>query len=138
MKLKSFVVGVAGAALLVAIIVTWFGLLSPAPKPKELSFEQAIARIRNQEASEVLIRQDSLEITDKNGAEFFTRIDGQKETLGIIHEAANGTGTKVNVELPSGGISFVFLLYSMRFYIMWGVTLAIIVYAVTVLSRNKG
>ena len=139
MKSKRIALGIAGAALFIAIVVTSVWFLSPAPtSPKKLGFDQTIERIKNKEVSVINIKQDSLEIEDKNGAKFYTLIDGKDNTLGIIHKAADETGTKVHFEPAASGFGWILLINALPFYIMWGLTLAVIVYAVKVLSRNKG
>jgi ATP-dependent Zn protease len=136
MKSKRIAVGIV---LFLSIAVTFIWFLSPAKKlANELTLDEAITRVRNKQIEKVTVKQDQLEIIDKSHNRFYTKIDQTSEPGKQIYDAAAGTDTQINLEPASTGYVWILLINSLPFYIMWIVTLAVIVYAVKVLSRNKG
>jgi cell division protease FtsH len=103
-----------------AMLFVWFLQGRQGKNPTEKSFDQAITYIRNKEASEIAIKQDSLEITDKSNNKFYTKIDGKDATLGIIHKAADESGTKVNLEPASSGYFWILLINALPFLLLIG------------------
>src|SRR5215211_5197487 len=73
-----------------AMLFVWFLQSKQGKNPSELSYDEALTRIRNKEISEVLIKQDALELTNKDKEKFFTKLDASDATrtnlLGSIDE----------------------------------------------------
>jgi len=144
MKLKRAVGWVAGLFLFLSIVLT-FIWLSPGKSSsrKELGFEEAISKIENKEISEVLVNQNGLELTSKNREKFVTKMENPVHREKIFN-ALDSANTKkpgsiiINLEQTSSGWGSIVLFNSLTVFIMWGLTLAVIVYAVRTLSRNKG
>jgi ATP-dependent Zn protease len=146
MKSNKIIVGIAGVLVFLSIALTFIWLLPSknSSDTKALALDEAIAKIRNKEVSEAVIKQDSLVLTNKNKEEFYTKFDASDETRTTILNEID----KVNKEKPnsikttqeqsSSGWNWIVLYGSLPFYLMWAATLAVIVYAVRSLSRNKG
>jgi cell division protease FtsH len=103
-----------------AMLFVWYLQGKQGKNPQEKSFDQAVTYIRNKEASEILIKQDTLEITDKSGNKFYTKIDGKDATLGIIHKTAADAETKVNLEPASSGYFWILLINALPFLLLIG------------------
>lgn len=145
MKSNRTPVWIAGFLFFLSIILTFVFLMpKQTNNPKELNFDEAMAKIRSREVSEVTIKQDSLELVDKNKVKFFTKLDATEATREQILDAVARVNNekpgsiKTNLEQASSGWGWIVLFNSLPFFIMWGLTLAVIVYAVSTLSRNKG
>ena len=150
MKTNQILVGLAGILVFLSIALTFIWIL-PAGKSsdtKELTLDEATSKIKNKEVSEVTIRQNEVVLINKNKEKFSAKIDESDEPreailreIDKINEEKPGS-LKLNLEqssnssLPSMG--WFVLLNSLPFYLMWAATLAVIVYAVRTLSRNKG
>ena len=148
MNSRNFAVVIA-CLLLFSSIVLSFVWLYPGKNgdSKEVAFDEALAKIRSKEISEVLIKQDSLELTTRNKEKFFAKLDaGDAPRAKILDEIKKVNdekpqSIKTNLEQTSSGWGWIVVLntlFPLLFFIMWGLTLAVIVYAVRTLSRNKG
>ena len=80
-----------------AMLFVWFLQGRTATKSQDLSFDDALTRIRNKDIAEVLIKQDSLELTDKNKEKFYTKLDASDASRDILL----GTINDINKETPS-------------------------------------
>lgn len=58
-----------------ALLFVYFLQSKQTGSPKELSFDKALTQIKNKEATEVTVRQDSLELTTKTNEKFLTKLD---------------------------------------------------------------
>lgn len=102
----------AGVLLCVVVYSAYIylpGLLKE--KHPEISFEQALAKIKDRQISEVDIKPDELELTDQNSHILTVKIDLGDETRNRIYEAAKNTPVKINLESGSQ-FSFWFILVS--------------------------
>jgi ATP-dependent Zn protease len=130
---------IAGAVLFLSIVMTFVFLFSSgSPRGSELAFDEAIAKIRNKEIKEALITEDRLSLNAKSNERFIVKLDSSEATRAEILNAVRETGTTIRLEPASHGWGWVLLASYLPFYLMWGLTLAVIVYAVRTLSRNKG
>ena len=145
MKTKRIVPAVAGVFLFLSIVLTFVVFLpgSNSGSPQEVSFDEAVAKIKNRESKEVKFKQSQVELTDNDGKKFFASVgsDATRESLlGTIKEY-----NKINTSVPiryseeplQSGWGWIVLANSLSFFVMWALTLAVIVYAVSTLSRNK-
>ena len=142
MKSKRLAAGVIGISLFVSILLTFVWFLSPgnSKSANELTLEEALTRIRNKETSEVLFKQDSVELTDKSSNKFFIKLDAGAAPREALLKVSTKSGTTVTFEPASSGYSWLLLFNALPvvlFFVMWIATLAVIVYAAKVLSRNK-
>lgn len=146
MKSSRIIPAVAGILLFLSIVLTTVWFLSPAKsnQPTEISVVNVVSKVEKREVKEINFRQSQVEITDNDGKKFFTSVgsDATREVLlGTVKEY-NKTNTsapiKYSEEPASSGWGWVVLATYFPFYFMWGLTLAVIVYAVKTLSRNKG
>ena len=74
-----------------ALLFVWFIQRTQSKPPQDLSFDKALTIIRNKEASEAVIKQDSLEITDKSGAKSVTKLDASDASRDLVLKAADET-----------------------------------------------
>ena len=144
MKSNRTPVWIAGFLLFLSIVATFVLILPGKPSgTKELGFDEMISKIKSKEIGEVTIRQDSVELIGKNKEKYFTNLDAGDETREIILSTINTineekTGAiKTTLEPKSSGWGWIVFINAVPFFIMWGLTLAVIVYAVRTLSRNK-
>jgi cell division protease FtsH len=103
-----------------ALLFVWFLQTKQTTSPQELSFDQGLARIKNKEATEATVRQDTLEIVDKSGAKFTTKLDSSDATREVILAALNETGTKINLEPASSGWGWILLINALPFLLLIG------------------
>jgi cell division protease FtsH len=103
-----------------AMVIVWFLQSKQTKTPEELSFDQAIARIKAKEVQELTIRQDSLELKGKEVGTFVTKLDASDATREQIHAAAEGTNTKINLEQASSGMGWLLLINALPFLLLIG------------------
>lgn len=149
MKTNRILVGIAGVLVFLSIALTFVWILpsKESSGAKEITYDEALSKIKNREISEVSIKQETLEIINKNEEKFFTKIDTKDRTRSNLLLAIDSVNldkpgsVKVNIEQSSSSVQssmgWFVLLNSLPFYLMWAATLAVIVYAVRTLSRNK-
>ena len=144
MKSDRIITRLAGILLFLSIVLTFVWLL---PKnssgSQELNFKEAISKIEKMEISEVIADENKFELINKDKEKFFTTAANptQMELIFNAFDRVNGQkpGTiKINIKPASSGWGRIVLLNTLPFFIMWGLTLGVIVYAVRTLSRNKG
>jgi ATP-dependent Zn protease len=115
-------------------------LISPTGKTaqqKEVTFNEALNLIRSKQIKEIVVRQDELTLEDKAKIKYYTKLDSSDGTRDKIYNAAKNTDTKISLEPASSGIFWIMLINLLPFFLMWAITLMVIVYAVNALSRNK-
>jgi ATP-dependent Zn protease len=140
------IITAAGFLLFLSIVLISVWFLSPAktPQPKELSLEQIVILIGSKQVKEVGFRRSQAEIVDMNGNKFAAIVDTDQtreslfEAIKEYNKINSGAPIKYSEEPASGGWGWIVLINTVPFFIMWGLTLAVIVYAVRTLSRNKG
>jgi ATP-dependent Zn protease len=146
MKTNRILVGLAGVLVFLSIVLTFVWVLpsrNPS-EPKDITFEEAILKIKKKDITEVTIKQDSLELVSKDKEKFITPLDASDATREKILGTIDTINTekpdtiKTSIEPTSSGWGWIVLLNAVPFFIMWAATLAVIVYAVRTLSRNKG
>ena len=126
-----------GLVLFISIILA-FALYNKTSAPQELSFDEALTKIKNKEASEVTVRQDMLVMTGKTNEKFAADLDASDAARIAILEAANETGTTIKLEPASSGWGWLLFINALPFIMMSAVTLAAVIYIVKTLTKNKG
>ena len=63
-----------------AMLFVWFLQSKQGKNPSELSYDGALTRIRNKDIGEVTIKQDSLELINKDKEKFLTKLDATDAT----------------------------------------------------------
>jgi cell division protease FtsH len=91
--------------------------------PQELSYDIAATRIENKEVSEVLFKQDSVELTDKNKEKFFTKLDTSDAPREALLKSAKDAGTSVKFEQASNGLFWIVLINALPFLLLIGLVL---------------
>ncbi|MBK8149341.1 MAG: ATP-dependent zinc metalloprotease FtsH [Acidobacteria bacterium] len=109
-----------------AMVLVWALQSKQGKNPLELSYYEALNRIRNKDIAEVLIKQDSLELTNKDREKFITKLDASDATrtnlLGAIdkiNEAQQGT-IKTTLEQSSSGYGWILLINALPFLLLIG------------------
>jgi len=140
----------AGFLLFLSIVITFVWFLKPAESDRieEITLDRIVNRIDNKEVKELKLNRSRVEIVDINGKKFFAGIGSEATRDSLLnrikeHNKINTSAPIKYNEEPASDNSFVFiaflnLLPVALFFLMWGLTLAVIVYAVRALSRNKG
>ena len=148
MKSNRIVAAAVGVLLFLSIVLTTVWLFSPA-KPAEdkvMSTDQLVNLINNKQVKEVDFKQSRVRLTDLNGSKYYANVAGESDRESLLasiknHNKINTSAPiKYNEEPVSSGLGAFNLTNSLApllFFIMWGLTLAVIVYAVRTLSRNK-
>jgi len=89
--------------VIVLAVIAFFTFSSlGSEKPEEIVFSQLITMSQNGEVDSIIVHEDSLEITDKNGQKYQT----VKETSVSIYEVPNLNLAGVDVEIKPGGINW--------------------------------
>jgi len=103
-----------------ALLFVWFLQTKQTKSPQELSFDQALARIKGKDVTEAVVRQDMIEMTTKSNEKFTTKLDASDSTRDQIYAAANETGTKINLEPASSGWGWILLINALPFLLLIG------------------
>ncbi len=103
-----------------ALVFVWFLQTKQTKNPQELSFDQAITRIKNKEITEAVVKQDVLELTTKANEKFTTKLDASDATRENILAAANETGTTIKLEPASTGWGWLVLINALPFLLLIG------------------
>ena len=103
-----------------ALVFVWYLQQGQKTPPKDLSFDQALTQIRNKDIKEILVKQDSLELTSKTDAKMTARLDASDSTRDQIFAAAKDTDTIVKLEPPSSGLGWLVLVNALPFILLMG------------------
>jgi cell division protease FtsH len=104
----------------VALVLVWYLQTKQTKSPQEKSFDQALMFIRNKEAQDVTVRQDTLEITTKGKEKYIAKLDASDSTRDQIFAAAKDTDTTVNLEPASSGWGWLVLINALPFLLLIG------------------
>lgn len=146
MKSKRKIITIAGILffLSIALTLSWLFSSKNLMESRELGFEETIAKINNGSIKEVSFKILTVDLIDINGDRLHTRFGSypaREILLHAINEFNNNHTTSVikySEEPNSTDWRWILLVNRMPFYLMWIITLAVVVYAVRTLSRNKG
>ncbi len=103
-----------------ALLFVYFLQGKQAINPKELRYDEVLTRIKNKDAGEVFLKQDSVELVDKNKEKFFSKLDGQDPSRQAILKAADEAGTNVSLEPQSSGWGWILLINALPFVLLIG------------------
>jgi len=104
----------------VALVLVWYLQTKQAKNPTEVSFDQALTRIRDKEVTEATIRQDVLELTTKSNDKISAKLDSSDSTRDQIYGAAKETGTTIKLEPASSGWGWLVLINALPFLLLIG------------------
>lgn len=103
-----------------ALLFVWFLQSKQTKNPSDLSFDKALTYIKNKEVTELIVRQDTLELTTKGNEKFTTKLDGSDSTRDQIYAAAKETETKISLEPASSGWGWLVLINALPFLLLIG------------------
>ena len=103
-----------------ALVFVYYLQTKQTQPPKELTFDAALTQIRNKDIRDITIKQDTLELTSKNGDKAVARLDTSDETRKQIYAAANDTDTTIKLEAPSSGLGWLVLVNALPFILLMG------------------
>jgi cell division protease FtsH len=106
-----------------ALLFVYFLNSKQTKNPQELSYDIASTRIENKEVSEVLFKQDSVELTDKNKDKFFTKLDTSDAPREALLKSAKDAGASVKFEQASNGLFWIVLINALPFLLLIGLVL---------------
>lgn len=112
--------------LLWAVIITgalafvYFLNSKQAAATKELSFDNALTRIKNKDVKQLSIKQDSLDLVTKTDEKYTAKLDGSDSTRDQIYAAAQGTDAEIKLESPSSGLGWLILIQALPFLLLIG------------------
>jgi hypothetical protein len=141
---RRIITATIGVLLFLSIFLTAVWLLSPADSEQELTFEQVAYGIENRKVKEINFNHHRIVVVDVSGRKYFTTadLDPAREnllnTVKVYNKNNPSAPVKYSEEPASGGWGWIVLTNTGLFFVMWAATLAVIVYAVRTLSRNKG
>ena len=73
-----------------ALLFVYFIQRTQGKSPTEVSYDKIWTQIENKDTSEVYIRQDSVEITDKSNNKFYAKVDNSDALRGWLREVRGG------------------------------------------------
>jgi len=88
--------------------------------PQELSFTQALTQVRNKDIKEITLKQNVLELVDKNGVKFTANLDASDAPRDSILKAADEAGTTVNLEPASSGWGWILIINALPLLLIFG------------------
>jgi cell division protease FtsH len=103
-----------------AMVFAYFLQGNKDKNPQELSFTQALTQVRNKDVKEITVKQNVLELVDKNGVKFTANLDTSDATRESILKAADEAGTTVNLEAASNGWGWILLINALPFILLIG------------------
>ncbi|HEY8560749.1 MAG TPA: ATP-dependent zinc metalloprotease FtsH [Pyrinomonadaceae bacterium] len=109
-----------------AMLFVWFLQSKQGKTPGDLSYDEALTRIRNKDIAEVTIKQDSLELINKDKEKFLTKLDASDATreklLGTIDQinTEKPGSIKTNLEQTSSGWGWIVLINALPFLLLIG------------------
>jgi cell division protease FtsH len=103
-----------------AMVFAYFLQSKHETNPAELTYDQASTRIENKETSEVFFKQDSIELKDKSGNKFFTKLDTSDAPREALLKIAKDAGTSVKFDQASSGWGWILLINALPFILLIG------------------
>ncbi len=109
-----------------AMVLVWALQSRQSKSATELSFDEALTRIRNKDVAEAQIKSDSLELVSKDREKFVTKLDSSDATrtslLGAIDEVnkAQPNSIKTTLEQPSSSIGLMLIINALPFLLLIG------------------
>ena len=145
MKKYRVIATLAGVLLFLSIVLTfvWLSPLNKINQSVEIELSDVLSKIDKREVKEINFKQSRVEITDLKGRKYFANVESDliRESFLTSIKKHNEINTsapiKYGEEPVSSGFGWIIWLNALPFFVMWAATLAVIVYAVRTLSRNK-
>lgn len=104
-----------------AIIIVYFIQNDKTVAPEEISFSQALTYITNKDSAKVLIKQDKVEIENKDKKKYFATIDQNDSPRNAILAATKEAGIQdVKIEPTSSSLFWIILLNALPFLLLFG------------------
>lgn len=103
-----------------ALAFVYFLNSKQAAATKELSFDNALTRIKNKDVKQLSIKQDSLDLVTKTDEKYTAKLDGSDSTRDQIYAAAQGTDAEIKLESPSSGLGWLILIQALPFLLLIG------------------
>jgi len=103
-----------------ALVFVWYLQTKQSQPPRSLSFDQALAQVKNKDIKELTVKQDSLEMTNQAGEHMTTQLDASDATRTEILNAAKDTNTAIKLEPPSSGLGWLVLVNALPFILLMG------------------
>ena len=103
-----------------AMLFVWFLQSKQTKGPADMTFDAALTQIKNKDIKEAVIKQDSLELTNKSNEKFSVKLDAGDATRTAILTAANETGTEIRLEPASSGWGWLILIQALPFLLLIG------------------
>lgn len=103
-----------------AMVFAYFLQNKQDKNPQELAFNEALTQIRNKDIKEITVKQNVLELVDKNGVKFTANLDTSDATRESILKAADETSTKISLEPASSGWGWILLINALPFLLLIG------------------
>ena len=103
-----------------AMVFAYFLQSKQDKNPAELTYDQAATRIENKETSEVFFKQDSIELTDKSGNKYFTKLDSSNAPREALLKTAKDAGTSIKYDQASSGWGWILLINALPFLLLIG------------------
>jgi ATP-dependent Zn protease len=145
MKKSRIITTIAGVLLFLSIVLTfvWFFPMKRTSQPGEIAFADIVTKIEKGEVKAVIIKQSSVDVTDRSNQKYSAAL-GSEPTREILldkikeyNKINTGAAIKYSEESVSSNFEWFVWFNFATFFTMWAATLAVIVYAVRTLSRNK-
>jgi cell division protease FtsH len=103
-----------------AMLFVWFLQSKQGKTPQDLSFDAGLTQIKNKDIKEAVIKQDSLELTNKSNEKFSVKLDSSDATRAEILSAAKETGTEIRLEPASSGWGWIVIINALPFLLLIG------------------
>ena len=104
-----------------ALLFVWFLQTNQGESPEEISFNQALTYIKNKDVSKVLVKQDRLELENKNKKKYFATIDASDAPRDLIlKESSAAAVADVKIEPTSSGWGWLLIINILPFLLIFG------------------
>jgi len=109
-----------------ALLFVYFIQRTQGKSATELSFDKVLTQIRNKDINKILVKQDSLELTNKSNEKFVTKLDASDASRKILLDAVDDINKEnpglieTNLEQASSGIFWVVLMNALPFLLLVG------------------
>ncbi len=103
-----------------ALLFVYFIQRTQGKGAEKITFDQAITRLENKEVSEVFVRSNQADLTDKSGNKFYINLGAEDISREALQSASKAAGAKYDYEQASSGIFWVVLMNALPFLLLVG------------------
>ena len=109
-----------------AFLFVYFIQRTQSKNPQDLSYDKALTEIRNKEINEATVKSDSIELTDKSGNKFTTKLDGGDASKQMLLAAIDDVNKnapnsiKTNLEQQTTSFFWIMLIQALPFLLLVG------------------